>query len=116
LKEKVAAPAKKNLNYRRRADYETPLYPQKLALTSPTSGGHSVSIVRSRTKATELLPLLLLLLLLLFILQINYAMYGYVDSTSASNNSPLNVTSLYQSRVTNFSTQFETFRQMYSKS
>jgi hypothetical protein len=29
------------------------LYPQKLALTSPTSGGHSVGIVRSRTKATE---------------------------------------------------------------
>jgi hypothetical protein len=29
------------------------LYPQKLALTSPTSTGHSVSIVSSRTKATE---------------------------------------------------------------
>jgi hypothetical protein len=29
------------------------LYPQRLALTSPTSGGHSVGIVRSRTKATE---------------------------------------------------------------
>jgi hypothetical protein len=28
-------------------------YPQKLALTSPTSGGRSVSIVRFRTKATE---------------------------------------------------------------
>ena len=28
-------------------------YPQKLALTSPTGGGHSVGIVRSRTKATE---------------------------------------------------------------
>jgi hypothetical protein len=27
--------------------------PQKLALTSPTSGGRSVGIVRSRTKATE---------------------------------------------------------------
>jgi hypothetical protein len=34
--------------------YATPLYPQKLALTSPTSGGRSVGIVRSRTKkATE---------------------------------------------------------------
>jgi len=32
----------------------TPLYPQKLALTSPTGGGRSVGIVRSRTKATEL--------------------------------------------------------------
>jgi hypothetical protein len=29
------------------------LYPQKLALTSPTSGGLSVGVVRSRTKATE---------------------------------------------------------------
>jgi hypothetical protein len=29
------------------------LYPQKLALTSPISGGRSVSIVRSRTQATE---------------------------------------------------------------
>jgi hypothetical protein len=29
------------------------LYPQKLALTSPTSGGRSVGIVRSRTQATE---------------------------------------------------------------
>jgi hypothetical protein len=32
----------------RRADHATPLYPQKLALTSPTSGGRSVNIVRSR--------------------------------------------------------------------
>jgi hypothetical protein len=31
--------------------------PQKLALTSPTSGGRSVGIVRLRTKATELLCL-----------------------------------------------------------
>jgi hypothetical protein len=29
------------------------LYPQKSALTSPTSCGRSVGIVRSRTKATE---------------------------------------------------------------
>jgi hypothetical protein len=29
------------------------LYPQKLALTSTTSGGRSVGIVRSHTKATE---------------------------------------------------------------
>jgi hypothetical protein len=28
------------------------LYPQKLALTSPTSGGRSVGTVRSRTQAT----------------------------------------------------------------
>jgi hypothetical protein len=30
------------------------LYPQKFALTSPTSGDRSVGIVRSRSKATEL--------------------------------------------------------------
>jgi hypothetical protein len=30
------------------------LYPQKLALTSPTRGSRSVDIVRTRTKATEL--------------------------------------------------------------
>jgi hypothetical protein len=30
------------------------LYPQKLALTSPISGGLSVGIVRSWTQATEL--------------------------------------------------------------
>jgi hypothetical protein len=29
------------------------LYPQKLALTSPTSGGSSVGIIRSRAQATE---------------------------------------------------------------
>ena len=35
------------------ADHATPLYPQKLALASPTGGGRSVGIVRVRTKATE---------------------------------------------------------------
>ena len=35
------------------ADHATPLYPQKLALTSLTGGGRSVGIVRVRTKATE---------------------------------------------------------------
>jgi hypothetical protein len=37
----------------RRADHAAPLHLQKLALTSPSSGSRSVSIVRSRTKATE---------------------------------------------------------------
>ena len=36
------------------ADHVTPLYPQKLALTSLTDDGRSVGIVRVRTKATEL--------------------------------------------------------------
>ena len=35
------------------ADHVTPLYLQKLALTSLTGGGRSVGIVRVRTKATE---------------------------------------------------------------
>jgi hypothetical protein len=34
----------------RSADHVTPLYPQKLALTSPTSGGRLVDIVRMWTK------------------------------------------------------------------
>jgi hypothetical protein len=38
----------------RRTDHATPLYPQTLAVTSPTSGGRSVGIVRSRTQATRL--------------------------------------------------------------
>jgi hypothetical protein len=37
------------------------LYPQNLALTSPSSGGRSVSIVRSRTHATEFLFFFLIL-------------------------------------------------------
>ena len=39
------------------ADHVTPLYPQKLALTSPTGGGRSVGMVRVRTKATELVAI-----------------------------------------------------------
>jgi hypothetical protein len=35
------------------ADHATPLYPQKLAVTSLTRGGRSVGMVRLRTKATE---------------------------------------------------------------
>jgi hypothetical protein len=35
------------------ADHVTSLYPQELALTSPTGGDRSVGIVRSRTKAME---------------------------------------------------------------
>ena len=53
---KVAAPVLENRLTAvgtRCADHVTPLYPQKLALTSPTGGGRSVGIVRVRTKATE---------------------------------------------------------------
>jgi hypothetical protein len=46
-----------NREYGRRDQSRWPngiLYPQKLALTSPTSCGSSVGIVGSRTQATEL--------------------------------------------------------------
>ena len=42
------------------ANHVTPLYPQKLALTSPTGGGRSVGMVRSRTEATEFSLVLIL--------------------------------------------------------
>jgi hypothetical protein len=35
-------------------------YPQKLSLTSPTSGGRSVGVIRSRTQATEFFVRLIL--------------------------------------------------------
>jgi hypothetical protein len=53
LERTVAAPVKKPKLTAvgiRCADHATPLYPLKLALTSPTSGGRSVGIVRRRTK------------------------------------------------------------------
>jgi hypothetical protein len=57
LDERVAAPVKKTEITAveiLRADHTTALYPLKFSLTSPTSGGRSVGIVRSRIKATEL--------------------------------------------------------------
>jgi hypothetical protein len=45
-----------NREYGRRDPSHWPrgtLYPQKLAITSPTSGGRSVGIVRSRTQTME---------------------------------------------------------------
>jgi hypothetical protein len=47
LEEKVAAPVKKTEITAVRTDYATPFYQQKLALTSLTSVGRSVGIVRS---------------------------------------------------------------------
>jgi hypothetical protein len=55
------------------------LYPQKLALTSPTSGCRPVGIVRQRTEATELL---LLLLLYIDIISIFLSHCGAVFHTS----------------------------------
>jgi hypothetical protein len=58
LERKVAAPDYKiqtTVIGIRQAVHVVPLYPQKLALTSPISGGHSVGIVHSRTQAMEFL-------------------------------------------------------------
>jgi hypothetical protein len=55
LDRKVAAPVYKTENTAvgiRRADHVAPS-PQKLAITSMTSGGRSVGIVRSRTQTME---------------------------------------------------------------
>jgi len=43
----------------------TTLYPQKLALTSPTGGGRSVGIVRSRTKATEFIIIIIIIIIII---------------------------------------------------
>jgi hypothetical protein len=56
LKEKVASPVYKTEITAvgiRHADYVSPLYPQKLALTLATRGGRLVGIVHLRTQATE---------------------------------------------------------------
>jgi hypothetical protein len=52
LDRKVAAPVNKTENTAvgmRYADHVAPSIHKKLAITSPTSGGHSVGLVRSRT-------------------------------------------------------------------
>jgi hypothetical protein len=58
LKRKVATPVEKTEINGRGDSLRWPLdtlYPQKLAITSPTSGGRSVGIVRWRTTAPEFL-------------------------------------------------------------
>jgi hypothetical protein len=56
LDRKVAAPVKKRENTAveiRHADHVAPSIRKTLAITSPTSGGRSVGIVRSRTQSME---------------------------------------------------------------
>jgi hypothetical protein len=56
LEEIIAAPGLENREYGRGDPLRRPrdiLYPQKLALTSPTCGGRSVGIVLLRTKTME---------------------------------------------------------------
>jgi hypothetical protein len=52
----------------RLADHATPFSTQNLAVTSPTNSGCFVGILRSHTKATELLLLLLLFYLYCIVL------------------------------------------------
>ena len=78
------------------ADHVTPLYPEKLALTSPTGGGRSVGIVRSRTKATGVCLFVVFLLfppvhhftLLQFILLFHYFRCFKLDFRSPFVSSP----------------------------
>jgi hypothetical protein len=61
LDRKSSGSGLENREYGRRDPLRSPrntLYPQKLVLTSLTSGSRSVGIVRSRTKATEFVLLL----------------------------------------------------------
>jgi hypothetical protein len=50
------------------AYYATPLYPQNLALTLPTSCGHSVGIVHSRNKATELIIIIIIIIIIITVM------------------------------------------------
>jgi hypothetical protein len=62
LERKSSGSGLQNREYGRRDPSSRPrdtFYPQKLALTSPTSGGRSIGIVPSRTQATEFLDLIL---------------------------------------------------------
>ena len=52
------------------ADHVTLLYPQKLALTSPTGGGRSVGVVRVRTKATEFFIIILYIIYYMVTIQL----------------------------------------------
>jgi hypothetical protein len=56
FEERIAVPVQETENTAGgilHADHVTPSNPEKLALTSPTSGSRSVGIVRSLTEATE---------------------------------------------------------------
>jgi hypothetical protein len=67
----------------RRADYATPLHPQKLALNSLTRGGRSVGIVRSRTQATERV-------IFIFSLPVHISIVKIFEVSTMFNNCVLN--------------------------
>jgi hypothetical protein len=64
LARKSSGSGLENREYGRRDPLSSPrgtFYQQKLALTSPTSGGRSVGIICSRTQATEFVSFVLVL-------------------------------------------------------
>jgi hypothetical protein len=64
LKKKSSGSGLESREYGRRDQSRWPrgtLYPQKLALTSPTSGSRSAGIVRSRTQATEFIIIIVII-------------------------------------------------------
>jgi hypothetical protein len=71
-----------NREYGRRDPSHWPrgtLYPQKLAITSPTSGGRSVGIVRSRTQTMEFVFVSSVNRLVLVIERSAYSIAGFTD-------------------------------------
>jgi hypothetical protein len=79
-----------NREYGRREPSRWPrstLYLQKLALTSPISGGRSVGIVRSRTQATELVRRLIFYGIVIFISNsISCSIAGWGDMLQAGRS------------------------------
>ena len=88
MNKKVAAPGLENRRLTavgtRCADHVTPLYPQKLALTSPTGGGRSVAIGRSRTKATEFRVYIYIYIYNISSLRVNDSSFSELEEQSES--------------------------------
>jgi hypothetical protein len=66
------------------AGHVAPLHPQKLPITSPTSGGRSVGIVRSRTQAMELVTLYFCKIFLLNSIQYGTGEEKYISDFQCS--------------------------------
>jgi hypothetical protein len=63
------------------------IYPQKLALTSPTSSGRSIGIVRSRTLATEFFITEYLLVYVYYQLQLGLCPVAVLNNEQYVNSS-----------------------------
>jgi hypothetical protein len=91
LEEKVAAPVKKTEITTVQilcADHTTPLYPQKLTLTSPISGSLSVGIVRSRTKATVII-IIIIIIVVVDVRTVSYIPFTHPHQCSRGHNASL---------------------------